>query len=625
MRGRGRRLPWGRRAGRPCKSRRRHAPGGVGGVAAVHGGLERHLACAVAHRAPELQPLRRLNGGVGEGRGQRRLHTAVARAHGLAVVRTRGPFARHPSRLGLVGAGLRERTGRDVGVAVVPLARTLRERKADEPPAPRVVRPEQRRGRLTVERERPLSTVEAALRGPAPQRGGAARGVALAREREARPEQRLAQRQGLRGRGGAEAGRVMTEAVVDPPRAGPAGMAAGDAGQGERAAPPRAGVPGRIAHAGACPGPRSGGAAGGRIEVERPARERPPHPRRARRRHAVRNPVERLLGDGAPEPPEPRRRHRVVVHDGPHRHAVADGRAPRLREHHLERLRPLVVAVVVNPYPHLLLRLPRPERQVGAARRVVLPRLSRHRRRRPRRDIHPHRRGRGRSEPHRERHHREAGALLRRRVAHRQRRRRRRRVVVGHLDRRRGGRAHRVARAGLDRHDRRAVRLVHSVVHRGDGEHRLRRALGEDCGGRPLVRRRHVVAGPGLGHRERDRQGRRGGAVRGQREHRIAALGDRGRLRRNRHHRRRQVVVAEGDGARCGSAHRVAAAGLHRHAHRAVGLVRGVIGGRQRQRGAAGRGEGDGLRAGGDAVVAVGGDGDGHRERPRPGREWPSA
>ena len=124
--------------------------------------------------------------------------------------------------------------------------------------------------------------------------------------------------------------------------------------------------------------------------------------------------------------------------------------------------------------------------------------------------------------------------------------------------------------------------------------------------GRTLVRRRHVVAVPGLGDRERHRHVRVRRAVRRQREDGVAALGHRGRLRGGGHHRRRQVVVLHRDRAGGGGADRVAAAGLHRRRHRAVGLVGGIVRRRQRQRGTSRRGDRHRAAARRHAPVAVG-------------------
>ena len=340
---------------------------------------------------------------------------------------------------------------------VVALALALRERQADEPPVPRVVRPEERRRRLAVERERPLAPLEAAVGRPAPEGEAAARGVLRPGQREAAAEQGVAHRQGLRLRlrlveAVTGAGRVMTEAARAEP-AGRAGESARTRDTGPIAARHKARARPR-------PGPRSGAAPDGApapsawpasvpcMPGVRGAARRPAMPSSACSATVRPKCASHAAGIGSSL---------VIV---PHRHRVGNRRSARVREHHLERLVALVMAVVDDVHPHVRRRLARLELCEQPREHVVLPAARRHRHRVA--APSPSTRtvcGCGAESRMGELHEREVRVELRalpralglRHVVDGERRPHRH-VVVGHLDRGHRRRPAAVARAGAEHH-----------------------------------------------------------------------------------------------------------------------------------------------------------------------------
>ena len=304
--------------------------------------------------------LGRLDRGIGDRRRQRRLHVAVALAHGPgAQMRHRGGV----HALADIRTVLRPRY-RCPGIAA--LAAALHQGHADQPLTARIVRAQHRRGRLAVERERPLPSVEARLRRPAPEGETPAHAVLLPGRREAAAEQRLEPGHGVRPRvacpghrSGGEAMSVMIDCAAAP--------TVGGSAEGARDIGLRASMS------------SSARLPGAGIVVRRPrTRQEPPKPSAcpatvpctpaaARSRDAAGNAVQRLLRRRAPEPRQPCRRHRVVIDDGAHRNPVRNrhrhtGRAVHagIEQHHLEGLRILVMAVVVEGDMDLRLGLARP-------------------------------------------------------------------------------------------------------------------------------------------------------------------------------------------------------------------------------------------------------------------------
>ena len=88
---------------------------------------------------------------------------------------------------------------------------------------------------------------------------------------------------------------------------------------------------------------------------------------------ALRQRIDHLASDGAPEAHHPRFRHRVGVVDGPDGRGVAEHRAGGVGERQHHRLRALVVAVVVHRDRDGLARLACGEAEPSARRRVVSP------------------------------------------------------------------------------------------------------------------------------------------------------------------------------------------------------------------------------------------------------------
>ena len=292
---------------RRCKEstaqpQRRHRPVGVG----RHGGpgvrCQRHLARAEARRAPQIQPLRSPPRRIGQHRRQRGLD--------LPVRRGRGAVAR--------AIVLRRRGG---GVAIFAIALALRERKAEQPRAARIVRPEHPRRHLAVEGEGALLAVEGAVRRPAPEGHTAAAGVRLPGQGESAAEQQVALGQGLRA---VEVPRVET-GRIDTGRAETLGLDAAvhavetvrDFGHGAQC---RAG-PGGASRAGCASDLGRDGTADrtGSVHIPRPRRDAEAPPREAAdeaRRpgdgHALGDAVEPLLGHGATGAGKPGRRHPVL-------------------------------------------------------------------------------------------------------------------------------------------------------------------------------------------------------------------------------------------------------------------------------------------------------------------------
>ena len=222
-----------RQQGAP-QARRGHGPVDVGRERLPGVGLELDFPCAVAGRAPELEPLRRRPGGIGHGRSQRRLDRAGAFAYGLTA-----------NRPGRAGTGLGPGPGGDVRVPIAAPALGPQQRHAHQPRVPGVVRAQQARGGLAVERESALPPVEIRLRRPAPKGETAAGAVRSGRGREAAAEQGLPRGQGDGLRPGARAPGARVPVGRDPGRAkavvlgavgGPTEHAR-DPGQGQRPLP----------------------------------------------------------------------------------------------------------------------------------------------------------------------------------------------------------------------------------------------------------------------------------------------------------------------------------------------------------------------------------------------------
>ena len=260
--------------------------------------------------------------GVGDRRRQRGLHPTVARPHG-AVTQDPRPAARFgTAQIALAG--------------ILAVSRALRQRDADQPIAPRIVRAQHGRRHRAVESDvRPVAALrafEAAPARPAPEGEAAARTVPLARQRETRPEQSLPRTH----RSGPLPRPVEDEAVAE--RVGRASRPqclrsepARDLRQRRRRA---------IVRRARCR------LAGHRVERQRLAGERAPHAGRAIRRHASGNALERLFRDGAPEAGEIRRREWIRVGDGPDADGIVDGRPRRLGDDQFERLVGVVVRII---------------------------------------------------------------------------------------------------------------------------------------------------------------------------------------------------------------------------------------------------------------------------------------